>query len=62
MNDDERDAAVRAHLDALDAEIERLHRMEAAMDRRIAAAEAEKRAIEAGPRPAGGEGDEQSGG
>jgi len=49
VNDDERDAAVKAHLDALDDEIARLRRTEAAMDRRLAEAEEERRAIDAGP-------------
>ncbi len=44
--DAERDEAVREHLAALDDEIARLRRMEAALDRRIAAADDERRAIE----------------
>ena len=46
MEDRERDEAVEAHLSALDDEIARLRNMEAAMDRRIADAEAERAAIE----------------
>ena len=46
MKDDERDAAVDQHLKALDAELERLRKLEAAMDRRIADAEEQRRAIE----------------
>ncbi len=44
MKDDERDAAVNEHLKALDDELERLRKLEAAMDRRIA--DDERRAIE----------------
>jgi phage shock protein A len=46
MEEPDRDKAVEEHLEALDDEIARLRRMEAAMDRRIAEAEAERRAIE----------------
>ena len=46
MKDDERDAAVDEHLKALDDELARLRELEAAMDRRIADADAERRAIE----------------
>jgi hypothetical protein len=46
MKDDERDAAVNEHLKALDDELERLRKLEAAMDRRIADADDERRAIE----------------
>ncbi|MEA2448955.1 MAG: hypothetical protein QOG63_887 [Thermoleophilaceae bacterium] len=53
MEDRERDEAVKEHLEALDDEIARLRRMEAAMDRRIAAAEEERRAIEDATRPHG---------
>jgi hypothetical protein len=49
MKDDERDAAVDEHLKALDDELARLRKLEAAMDRRIAEAEAEKRRLEEGP-------------
>ena len=49
MKDDERDAAVEDHLKALDEELARLRKMEAAMDRRIAEAEEEKRRLEEGP-------------
>ena len=49
MKDDERDAAVEEHLKALDEELARLRKMEAAMDRRIAEAEEEKRRLEEGP-------------
>ena len=49
MKDDERDAAVQEHLEALDEELARLRKMEAAMDRRIAAAEKERRQLEEGP-------------
>ena len=49
MNDDERDAAVDEHLKAMDDELARLKKMEAAMDRRIAEAEEERRKIEEGP-------------
>ena len=49
MKDSERNEAVEAHLDALDDEIARLRKMEAALDRRIEAAEEERRAIEQGP-------------
>jgi cell division protein FtsB len=45
-DDAERDEAVREHLAALDDEIARLRRMEAALDKRIAAADDERRAIE----------------
>jgi hypothetical protein len=45
-DDEERDDAVREHLAALDDEIARLRRMEAALDRRIAAADEERRSIE----------------
>jgi LmbE family N-acetylglucosaminyl deacetylase len=52
MHDDaDRDAAVEAHLGALDDEIARLRAMEEAMDRRIEAAEEERRAVERGERP-----------
>ena len=51
MKDSERDDAVESHLDALDDEIARLRKMEAALDRRIAAAEEERRAIEQVPPP-----------
>ena len=46
VKDDERDAAVDKHLKALDDELARLRELEAAMDRRIADAEDERRAIE----------------
>jgi phage shock protein A len=46
VKDDERDAAVEQHLKALDDELARLRRLEAAMERRIADAEDERRAIE----------------
>ena len=46
MKDEERDAAVEEHLKALDDELARLREMGAAMDRRIADAEDERRAIE----------------
>ena len=36
MDESERNAAVEEHLKALDAELERLRRLEAALDRRIA--------------------------
>jgi phage shock protein A len=49
VKDEERDAAVGDHLKALDEELERLRRMEAAMDRKIAEAEEEKRRLEEGP-------------
>ena len=49
VKDDERDAAVDEHLKALDDELARLKKMEAAMDRRIAEAEEEKRRLEEGP-------------
>jgi hypothetical protein len=49
MNDEERNAAVDEHLKALDDELARLREMGAAMDRRIAEAEEEKRKIEEGP-------------
>lgn len=55
MKDSERDEAVEAHLDALDDEIARLRKMEAALDRRIEAAEEERRAIEQGPPPRTGD-------
>jgi vacuolar-type H+-ATPase subunit H len=45
MDDQERDAAVRDHLKALDDELARLKKMEAAMDRRIEEAEEERQAI-----------------
>lgn len=44
--DDERNAAVEAHLRALDEEIARLRREGAALDRRIADAERERRRAE----------------
>jgi hypothetical protein len=47
----ERREPVEDHLEALDDEIARLRRMEAAMDRRIAEAEAERRAIEEATTP-----------
>jgi hypothetical protein len=53
MDEDDRDKAVEDHLEALDDEIARLRRMEAAMDRRIAEAEAERRAIEEATRQPG---------
>ena len=53
MDDDERNAAVDEHLKALDDELARLREMGAAMDRRIAEAEEEKRKIEEGPGPGG---------
>jgi hypothetical protein len=56
-DEDDRHAAVEAHLEALDDEIARLRRMEAAMDRRLAKAEEERRAIEEGP--GGGAGEER---
>ena len=46
MEDKERDAAVQDHLKALDDELARLRKLEAAMDRRIEEAEAERSAIE----------------
>ncbi|MEA2428202.1 MAG: hypothetical protein QOF37_1830 [Thermoleophilaceae bacterium] len=46
MEDEERDAAVEDHLKALDGELARLRKLEAAMDRRIEEAEEERRAIE----------------
>jgi hypothetical protein len=49
VRDDERDEAVDEHLKALDDELARLKKMEAAMDRRIAEAEEEKRRLEEGP-------------
>jgi hypothetical protein len=49
VKDDERDAAVEQHLRALDDELARLRKMEAAMDRRIAEAEDDKRRLEEGP-------------
>jgi hypothetical protein len=49
VEDEERDAAVEEHLKALDDELARLRKMEAAMDRRIAEAEEERRQIEEGP-------------
>jgi hypothetical protein len=49
MKDEERDAAVDEHLKALDDELARLKKMEAAMDRRIADAEEEKRKLQEGP-------------
>jgi hypothetical protein len=49
VKDEERDAAVDEHLKALDDELARLKKMEAAMDRRIAEAEEEKRKLEEGP-------------
>ena len=52
MDDPERDAAVETHLRALDDEIARLRRLEAAMDRRIEEAEDERRAIAEGTREA----------
>jgi chromosome segregation ATPase len=45
MKDEEREAAVAAHLKALDDEIARLRAMEAAMDRRLDEAEQERRSI-----------------
>jgi chromosome segregation ATPase len=51
MEKNERDEAVEEHLGALDDEIARLRKMEAAMDRRIAAAEEERRALEDATRP-----------
>jgi phage shock protein A len=51
MEDEERDAAVEEHLKALDDELARLKKMGAAMDRRIAEAEAERQALRQGPRP-----------
>ena len=51
MEDADRDKAVQDHLAALDDEIARLRKMEAAMDRRIEAAEEERRAIEDATRP-----------
>lgn len=36
MDDDEREAAVKAHLQALDAEIARLRKLGEAMDRKLA--------------------------
>jgi hypothetical protein len=49
VEDEKRDAAVDEHLKALDDELARLKKMEAAMDRRIAEAEEEKRRLEEGP-------------
>jgi predicted short-subunit dehydrogenase-like oxidoreductase (DUF2520 family) len=49
MEDEKRDAAVEDHLRALDDEIARLRQMEEAMERRLAEAEAERRALEDGP-------------
>ena len=54
-DDAERDEAVESHLAALDEEIARLRRMEAALDRRIAEADDERRAIEDEARRRGGE-------
>ena len=51
MEERDSDEAVREHLEALDDEIARLRKMEAAMDRRIEAAEEERRAIEEATRP-----------
>ena len=51
VEESDRDEAVKEHLEALDDEIARLRRMEAAMDRRIAAAEDERRAIEDATKP-----------
>ena len=51
MKDEEREAAVAAHLKALDDEIARLRQMEAAMDRRLEEAEQERRAIAEQMRP-----------
>jgi len=55
MEEDERQAAVDAHLAALDAEIERLRRLEAAMDERIDAAEEDRRRIAEATRGVGRE-------
>lgn len=55
MKDDERDAAVQEHLEALDSEIARLRRMEAEMDRRL-------RAIDGHVDPVAEEADEPLGG
>jgi cell division protein FtsB len=52
--DAERDKAVQDHLAALDDEIARLRRMEAALDRRIAEADDERQAIEDETRRRGG--------
>jgi phage shock protein A len=49
VEDEKHDAAVDEHLKALDDELARLKKMEAAMDRRIAEAEEEKRRLEEGP-------------
>jgi phage shock protein A len=57
MDDAKRDEAVDAHLAALDDEIARLRRMEAALDRRIAEADDERRAIEDETRRRGAESD-----
>ena len=50
MTEDDRRAAVEAHLEALDAEIARLRQLESAMDRRIEAAEEERRQFTDGAR------------
>jgi hypothetical protein len=44
VRDEERDAAVKAHLEALDAEIARLRKLEGAMDRKLEEREAERAA------------------
>lgn len=50
MTEDDRRAAVDAHLQALDEELARLRRLEAAMDKRIEAAEEERRQLADGAR------------
>ena len=55
MKDSERDEAVESHLKDLDDELARLRKLEQAMDRRIAEAEAERKAIEEGARRVTGE-------
>ena len=55
MKDSERDEAVESHLKDLDDELARLRKLEQAMDRRIAEAEAERNAIEEGARRVTGE-------
>ena len=52
MRDDERDAAIKAHLEALDAEIARLRKLEQAMDRRLARGDAAEEHPDGGEQPA----------
>ena len=61
VKDSERDAAVEAHLGALDEEIARLRKMEAALDRRIEQADDERRAVEEKTRRRGEPGEDQGG-